>query len=192
VREWATSYQNPSYNLVDGDIPHIINNKTIFMAEPKNATAKAPKGAKQASSKVIPLKAWTKTNSTELISHGRVKDMFPKGTKMRFIPKNFRDKTKLVTLRFELPTGELYFVSCSKPLSQIVRAGEITIPQVLALNVVQLEDQLNKESGEMEPSFRISLPQDQGQSNDYDLDQIEEDDSFEVSNEFLPEGLLDF
>ena len=160
------------------------------MANPK--TAVAPKGAKQASSKVIPLKAWTKTNSTELISHGRVKDMFPKGTKMRFIPKNFRNKTKLVTLRFELPTGELYFVSCSNSLSQIVRAGEITIPQVLALNVVQLEDQLNKESGEMEPSFRISLPQDQGQSNDYDLDQMQEDDSFEVSTKFLPEGLLDF
>jgi hypothetical protein len=73
-----------------------------------------------------------------------------------------------------------------------VRAGEITIPQILALNVVQLDDQLNKETGEMETSFRISLPQEQGQSNEYDLDEMEEDDSFEVSNEFLPEGLLDF
>lgn len=155
-------------------------------------TAKAPKGAQQAKSKVIPLKAWTKTNSTELIEHGRVKDMFPKGTKMRFIPKNFKDKSKLVTLRFQLPTDELYFLSCSKPLSQIVRAGEITIPQLLSLNVVQLDDQLNKETGEMEPSFRISLPQDQGQSKDYDLAEMQEDDTFEVSNEYLPEGLLDF
>ena len=155
-------------------------------------TARAPKGAQQSKSKVIPLKAWAKTNSTELIEHGKVKDMFPKGTKMRFIPKNFRDEKKLVTLRFELATGELYFLSCSKPLSQIVRAGEITIPQILALNVVQLEDQLNEKTGEMEPSFRISLPQDQGQSKDYDLDELQEDDSFEVSNEFLPEGLMDF
>lgn len=155
-------------------------------------TAKAPKGAKQATSKVIPLKAWTKTNSTELIDHGRAKDMFPKGTKMRFIPKNFKDKSKLLTLRFQLPTDELYFLSCSKPLSQIVRAGEITIPQLLSLRVVQLEDQLNKETGEMEPSFRISLPQDQGQSKDYDLSEMQEDDSFEVSDEYLPEGLLDF
>jgi len=159
------------------------------MANSRRAAAAAPTADKP--SKLSLLKAYVKPTSSKLIEHGKVKDMFPKGTKMRFISKNFRDKSKLVTLRFELKTGDLYFLSCGKTLSLIVRAGEITVPQLLNLNVVQLEDQLNKESGEMEPSFRISLPQDQGESNDFSLDEVK-DTSFEVSNEYLPEGLLDF
>jgi hypothetical protein len=167
----------------------------------KLANAQAKAEALALASKPKTFKAQTLLKSFEkkesqLINHGLVRDFFTPDTTFRFIPKNFRDKSKPVVVRFAVPNGTenptLYFVSCSKPISQLARAGEINLSQLANLPIVQLEDYLNPKTNVKEPSFRISLPQELDQGNDDHLLGDASDDTLESLTGWLPENLLDF
>jgi hypothetical protein len=167
------------------------------MAKPTSSTAKAP--TKVVAPKTFKAQALLKSfekKESQLINHGLVRDFFTEDTTFRFIPKNFRDKAKLVSVRFAVPNGTenptLYFVQCSKQISQLCRAGEINLSQLANLPIVQLEDYLNPKTNVKEASFRISLPQEVDNGNDDQLLSDASDETLTSLAGWLPENLSSF
>ena len=144
----------------------------------------APKGAS-----LIPFKKWEKKESNLEIL-GSIKTLMPKGTKVRFVKKNFTNMSKNVVLRLETTDGSLYFVTCSAQVSKIARDNEVTLAQLLSFPVGK--GTFTLKSGEEVEGMTICMPQDESTDNDVLIDDIEEDTSFEWSNDYLPEALKDY
>ena len=91
-------------------------------------------------------------STTELVDLGTVKNIAGKGGKIALIRKNYKDLTKRVVILITNKAGNSAVVPCSKQVSDAFRAKELSIAQLVGLNVVEVE----AEDG----SFRqfISMP----------------------------------
>ncbi len=158
------------------------------MSNPK--TARAAKAAPKP--KAVPMKAWQKTQQTKITDHGSLKSFFPKGTKLSLISRNMRNKSKQVTFKCVTLEGDTYYLTCSKQVSDLVRGNEITKEELVGLPVISFE-QLDKETGKLEETFRISLPEDaeSDNTNEFSLDDVEAEE-IEISSDWAPENFRTF
>jgi hypothetical protein len=79
-------------------------------------------------------KKYERTNKTVL---GTVRELAGKGGKLKFIPRNLADESKRVTIIVELKDETSDIVIASKELSKRIRAKEIKLSQIAALNVTE-------------------------------------------------------
>lgn len=131
----------------------------------------------------IAFKKYQRQDST-LTELGTVKSLAGKGGKIAFSRKNLKNKQKLVAVFLTKKNGESAVIPCSEQVSQLVRAGEITLPQLAGLQVCEGEH----ESGELRQF--ICMPQGGGMK-EFKTDDLK-DESFEASDEFMPEGFLEY
>ena len=124
---------------------------------------------------------------SELTELGTVKSLAGKGGKVSFRKKNFSNKLKRVFLILENKKGESALIPCSKQVSDLVRAGEITINQLLGFPVVETELE-NSETGKMEMAHFITLPAGVNEQ-EFNVDTIESEE-FENSADYLPESFV--
>lgn len=75
--------------------------------------------------------------STELTSLGNVKNIAGKGGKIALLRKNYKDLTKRVAVVITNAKGQSAVVPCSKQVSEALRAKDLTIAQLIGLDVVE-------------------------------------------------------
>ena len=68
---------------------------------------------------------------------GTIAAVVGKGGKIKFIPRNFRNPDKAVTLVLEAADGLSDTVVCSKPLSAALRSKELTLSNLVTLEIVE-------------------------------------------------------
>jgi len=78
-------------------------------------------------------------STTELVDLGTVKSIAGKGGKIALIRKNYKDLTKRVVILITNKAGNSAVVPCSKQVSDAFRAKELSIAQLVGLNVVEVE-----------------------------------------------------
>lgn len=78
-------------------------------------------------------------STAELTSLGSVRTVVGKGGKIALIRKNYKDTTKRVVLLLTNKAGQSAVVPCSKQVSDAFRAKELSIAQVVGLDIVEAE-----------------------------------------------------
>ncbi len=95
-------------------------------------------------------------STAELTDLGTVKSIAGKGGKIALIRKNYKDLTKRVVILITNKAGNSAVVPCSKQVSDAFRAKELSIAQLVGLNVVETE--MENGEGKMELRQFISMP----------------------------------
>ena len=129
-------------------------------------------------------------DTTEVKELGTVKALAGKGGKVKFLRKNFKDKSKQVALIIERKDGASAVIPCSAQVSQLVREAEITMPQLIGLKVIEFDhrDKVDPKTGKPVKVAVIAAPQGGG-IQEFNTDELQAE-ALELSAEFLPEGLI--
>ena len=129
-------------------------------------------------------------DTTEVNELGTVKALAGKGGKVKFLRKNFKDKSKQVALIIERKDGASAVIPCSAQVSQLVREAEITMPQLIGLKVIEFDhrDKVDPKTGKPVKVAVIAAPQGGG-VQEFNTDELQAE-ALELSAEFLPEGLI--
>lgn len=129
-------------------------------------------------------------DSTEIKDLGTVKSLAGKQGKVKFLRKNFKDKSKQVALIVERKDGASAVIPCSAQVSQLVREAEITMSQLVGLQVIEFDhrDKVDPKTGKPVRIYLVAAPQGGG-IQEFSTDDLEPQE-FELSAEFLPEGLI--
>ena len=128
---------------------------------------------------MIEFKKYEGANST-LEDLGTVKELAGKKGKIALIRKNFNNPEKRVVVVLTNAKDESAVISCSKQVSDALRKKEMTIAQLVGLNVVQNEEGV---------AF-ISMPA-TGGLQEFSLDTVKTAPVEHVA-EFLPAELVAF
>lgn len=79
-------------------------------------------------------------STTEMTDLGTVKDLIGKGGNLTLRQKNFNDNSKRVVIFAEKKDGTSAVISCSKQVSDALRAKKLTISQLAGLSVLENTD----------------------------------------------------
>ena len=128
-------------------------------------------------------------DTTKVTELGTVKALTGKGGKVRFLRKNFKDKSKQVAVVLERKDKTSALIPCSAQVSQLVRDQEITMGQLIGLQVIEFPHR-DKVDAKGKPVIvtLISAPQGGG-TQEFNLDELQEE-TLELSDEFLPESFI--
>ena len=130
-------------------------------------------------------------SSTKVENLGTVKAHAGKGGKVAFLRKNFKNKGKRIALIVERKNGTSAVIPLSEQLSQLVRDEEITMKQLVGLQVIEFAHRDKKDKdGKPVIVHTVALPQGGGKQS-FDIDDLETEE-FELSDDFLPEHLVTF
>jgi hypothetical protein len=124
------------------------------------------------------------STASELTDLGTVKSVVGKGGKIALIRKNYNNPEKRVVVLMTNKKGDTAIVSCSKQVSDALRAKKLKIDQLVGLNVVESEV-----DGEVRQF--ISMPA-TGAIQSFDLDKIEAAEVATEEGSFLPQELIAF
>lgn len=124
------------------------------------------------------------STASELTDLGTVKSVVGKGGKIALIRKNYNNPEKRVVVLMTNKKGDTAIVSCSKQVSDALRAKKLKIDQLVGLNVVESEV-----DGEVRQF--ISMPA-TGAIQSFDLDKIEATEVATEEGSFLPQELIAF
>ena len=133
-----------------------------------------------------------KRDASQIKELGTVKSLAGKGGKVKFLRKNFKNKAKSVALILERKDGASAVIPCSVPLSAMLRDSEITMSQLIGLQVIEFphKDKIDEKTGEPVLVNVIALPQDGG-VQEFNLNDLQAE-QLELAKEFLPDELVTF
>lgn len=122
---------------------------------------------------------------------GTLQTIGGKGAKIAYNRKNFKG-TSRVSIELTKKNGEYQYLNCSTQLSQLLRNGEISIGQLMGLDVVETQVKNNNPKdpnfGKLETTWFIVLPQDGGRVEQA-VDEIEVEE-LDLSDSWLPSDLV--
>src|SRR5688572_15217072 len=118
-------------------------------------------------------------NDAGLTDLGTLKAVVGKGGKIAFIRKNYNDESKRVAVVLTNKGGDSAVVSCSKQVSDALRAKQINLAQLAGLNVLE----------NAEGVAFISMPA-TGALQEFSIDKINVEAVETVSADFLPEETI--
>ncbi len=120
-------------------------------------------------------------------SLGTVKAIVGKGGKIGFMKRNFSNPEKNVAIVLTNKKGESTVISLHKDLSKLVRAGKVTIPNLLGFDVIESKEILE---GREDFTRMVVLPT-SGGVQEYSVDAVKEVAyQAEEASSFLPEELM--
>jgi hypothetical protein len=124
-------------------------------------------------------------------SLGTLQKIGGKGASISYNRKNFKG-TSRVSIELTKKNGDFAYINCSKQLSSALRAGEITLPQLLGFDVIETEvknqDPKSPNFNKLEKTWFLTLPLGGGKVTQ-EIDEVEVQE-FDASTSWLPEDLM--
>ena len=125
-------------------------------------------------------------------SLGTVQKIAGTGASLSYNRKNFKSTSSRVSIEITKKNGDFTYLTCSKQLSTALRAGEVTLSQLLGFEVIETEvlckDPKSKNFDKLEKTQFITLPLGGGKvTTSTDNVEVKE---FDASTDWLPEDLI--
>ena len=116
-----------------------------------------------------------------------VKQAAGPGGQYGFTSKSW-NSSKRLSVKFINKAGDVTYIPCSTAITNMLRKEEMTIPQLGGMSVGEAPDKLDKDGN---PQLWITMVEGSSTSTMFNADEIT-DEELVLSDDFLPEGLLNF